>query len=459
MALLIAGTLKRTAGEQNLGALSIATLLAIGVLLLAGYAAKTGVFPALIQKLVFPILCLIGSYSLGLLTAVPTSRSFMTVAQLILVICFFLSMTIIKWDEHSIEMLSWIVSVYVIATFCIWVYAGMPSWFTSYMSHKNSLGGLLFGLLFFLTSGKNVTQGYPKVVLGLLVVISLLLIYHTNSRASWLGLATTLITLVLWKKITKNKIAFFAYFVALLGVIALVTLVYPYLSHAKGIDWYRELVKEYTGASLFSGRDRLWPAIMDAIYSRPVWGHGAGALPSDFIQTTLSSHNIYLQIALQVGVVGLVFFVALLYQLWNIYWLGREDSIVRFSAAFLSGIMIHQMLDISLTQNNLSLGLIFWLILSIGVNRSMLSSNMCPECSRSNPDHRKSPAARFGATPGRSTCASRTGNRRDHLSPPQAEQTEKRTPNIGQCDKCILGSSRQSGSGFVVNAVWRPPVK
>ena len=36
---------------------------------------------------------------------------------------------------------------------------------------------------------------------------------------------------------------------------------------------------------------------------------------------------------------------------------------------------------------------------------------------------------------------------------------KKRTPNIGQCDKCILGSSRQPGSGFVVNAVWRPPVK
>jgi len=35
---------------------------------------------------------------------------------------------------------------------------------------------------------------------------------------------------------------------------------------------------------------------------------------------------------------------------------------------------------------------------------------------------------------------------------------EKWTPNIGQCDKCISKSSRQSGSGFIVNAVRRLPV-
>ena len=38
-------------------------------------------------------------------------------------------------------------------------------------------------------------------------------------------------------------------------------------------------------------------------------------------------------------------------------------------------------------------------------------------------------------------------------------EQEKWTPIIGQRDKCILGSSRQPGSGFVVNAVRRPPVK
>ena len=37
--------------------------------------------------------------------------------------------------------------------------------------------------------------------------------------------------------------------------------------------------------------------------------------------------------------------------------------------------------------------------------------------------------------------------------------TQKWTPKIGQRDKCILGSSRQLGSGFVVHAVRRAPVK
>ena len=38
-------------------------------------------------------------------------------------------------------------------------------------------------------------------------------------------------------------------------------------------------------------------------------------------------------------------------------------------------------------------------------------------------------------------------------------QIEKWTPKIGQPDKCILGSCRQPGSGFIVHAVRRPPVK
>ena len=36
---------------------------------------------------------------------------------------------------------------------------------------------------------------------------------------------------------------------------------------------------------------------------------------------------------------------------------------------------------------------------------------------------------------------------------------EKWTPKIGQRDKCFLGLSCQLGSGFVVHAVRRAPVK
>lgn len=41
----------------------------------------------------------------------------------------------------------------------------------------------------------------------------------------------------------------------------------------------------------------------------------------------------------------------------------------------------------------------------------------------------------------------------------ELNEKEKWTPKIGQHDKCTLGSSRQPGSGLVVHAVRRAPVK
>ena len=42
---------------------------------------------------------------------------------------------------------------------------------------------------------------------------------------------------------------------------------------------------------------------------------------------------------------------------------------------------------------------------------------------------------------------------------PFTSRNQKWTPEIGQADKCIPGSGRQPGSGFVVHVVWRTPVK
>ena len=123
------------------------------------------------------------------------------------------------------------------------------------------------------------------------------------------------------------------------------------------------------GKSLFTGRERLWPFLATLISRHPLLGYGPGALPAAFLDTDRSSHSLYLQISLQSGVFGLVLFLLLMGRIWSFYWVGRDDPIVRLSGAFLTGILVHQTFEVSLTQNELPIGLVQWLILGMGVSQ------------------------------------------------------------------------------------------
>ena len=365
---------------QDFGALSIVSLLMFGVLLLAGYLAKviTPPLPASVNRLFFPALGLIVVYVMGLISGGITSSALTIVSQLSLLMIFFFAMVTIKWSGSALQIFAIGSSVFVFCNLLFWIHAGGPALFSSYMAHKNSLGGFLFGLFFFIFSAFFYSRGPTRFFWYMAIIAGIFLLYATNSRASWLASLVVLTTFFLWSVITKTAIRFKLFFFGIVCLLVVVTLVYPYMARVEELDRFRELVQLYTGSALFTGRDRLWPVLLDIISMHPFIGHGSGALPRDFMPTTLSAHNIYLQIALQVGLLGLFLFIFFFYRLWTLFWEARHDPVVRLSAAYLVGIMIHQLFDISLTQNNMSLGMLQWLILAIGVGRAVGGYNCSP---------------------------------------------------------------------------------
>ena len=62
------------------------------------------------------------------------------------------------------------------------------------------------------------------------------------------------------------------------------------------------------------------------IAKAPVWGHGPGVLPSDFMPLRLSAHNYYLQLALQVGFTGVALLMAALASLYHVALKVRRDG-------------------------------------------------------------------------------------------------------------------------------------
>ena len=120
-----------------------------------------------------------------------------------------------------------------------------------------------------------------------------------------------------------------------------------------------------------SGRDRIWDNLIDVINTKPLLGHGTGVLPLDVAGISLSSHNLYIQTALQNGWIGLALLLLLFYMIWLSYFRSKDLYYTRLSASFFIGIMVYQSFEVVLTQNKMDTALVFWLIISVGISNSI----------------------------------------------------------------------------------------
>jgi len=171
-----------------------------------------------------------------------------------------------------------------------------------------------------------------------------------------------------WGPLTKNKTRFRAGLLTVFSFIAAIIYLYMSLSQFGVSAYLNRMVYDYTGETMVSGRGVLWASLVDVIRERWLVGHGAGALPKDFLAVSLSAHNFYLQTALQVGLMGLLPFLALVWSIWEVLWHGRHAPVVRLSGTFMVGVLVEQTFEVYLTQTNVAIGVAQWVIIAVGVS-------------------------------------------------------------------------------------------
>ena len=86
-------------------------------------------------------------------------------------------------------------------------------------------------------------------------------------------------------------------------------------NHSDAVIWNESyaIIREKS----FSGREDIWLALIELIKQRLLFGYGASASPQQFLPIGLSSHNLYLQIALQSGLTGLALLILLFWNIWK----------------------------------------------------------------------------------------------------------------------------------------------
>ena len=263
-----------------------------------------------------------------------------------------------------------LVFLLVVASYTVWI--GFSLKYSAFFAHANAFGAYNFFIGFFFVALALETRGSETKFWKLAAALALFFVLLSCSRSVWMSTLASMVTYALWPVISRRKALFFSYLLVGFLVVAAIIILLPSELVIESLSPLNELSLQYTGARATSGRERLWPLLLHQASRSILLGHGPGAQPADFFYVReISSHNLYLQILLQVGAVGLGSLALLFYCIWQLFWKGRHDSRVRLCASFFVALLIHQCFEVNLTQNNLAIGLLVWTVVGIGVSRSL----------------------------------------------------------------------------------------
>ena len=310
-----------------------------------------------------PFMAFILSYSLNLIQSFEMN-GIMIVFNLLVYLVIIYLVSKISWDRLQVKTLSYV--------YCMAVpFLYLLTFVAKSILNTNTIGAYMYFLSFFpLLYIADKSRAKRRVYSLLVLAISFLVILATSTRSIMLSAAFGFMTYFLWRFISSRKVLFKGYFLAIVAMLYGVTGIYPYMHRWSSFEFFNNLSLSLTGKRIMSGRNTIWAQLIDLISERPFFGYGSSAVPEDFLTTSLSAHNLYLQIGLQVGILGLVFLVIFFYFIWNSYWENRNEPKVILAASFFVSILIYQAFEVSLTQNQFGIGLLQWLIIAFGLSYS-----------------------------------------------------------------------------------------
>lgn len=285
--------------------------------------------------------------------------------QFISCVLFGLYISTIVWTKYKIKLVYILVTLYISLHFIIWILSGFPQLFTSFYPNSNTFGPYIFLSLYFIFF--KIQQTKFTVIDLLILMATLVLILASDARSILISAIIGLFIFIFWKIISRSKfIATIVYMIAIIIILSMI-FVYPQLPQWQYFHIIEEWMLETFNKSLMSGREEIWIVILELINQKPFFGYGPDAIPAELIYENYSTHNLYLNIAMQSGILGLIIFIVLFYAIFITFVKSKESKTVRLAVAFLFTILVHQFFEITLIQNQLSIGLIQWTIIGIGL--------------------------------------------------------------------------------------------
>ncbi|WP_269051143.1 O-antigen ligase family protein [Sporosarcina sp. G11-34] len=285
--------------------------------------------------------------------------------KVLFIFLFILGSVRINWRIIHVKVFAYLLGAFFTFIFLHWISLDFPSHrFKSIFRNPNYLAILLLLMLYFKVLAIKFGNKISRIIFSPLILLNIILIYNTNSRAVLITIGIILLTWLVLKKFPTFSTYLFPTTI-IFNLLFLFT--YINLPESKIGLFLNEKSIDIFGKNFFSGRQVLWKDMLVQINDKLFFGFGVGTRAGDITEYRLSSHNQYLQLLTEVGLVGLIAFIVLLWSIW-ILLIKKNNFTSNLSASFLIGILVYESFELSLFQNNYSIGLLMWLIMTIGIN-------------------------------------------------------------------------------------------
>lgn len=239
--------------------------------------------------------------------------------------------------------------------------------FSGFLTNPNGFGMWTALMTLILIAGFR--RRGPISILG--IVLGIYLVYISSSRTALGAVLIGLAVVVLPRRILGSR----PFRIGMIPALILMSVAIIYLLAYSDLAHYNAIALDATGKSLLSGRERIWPIVIDEIQEKWLFGLGSSTNLSDISAYTFSVHNTFLQTALQSGVIGLAAMLGLLTFVHSL--IHKTTDNVHFKVIYASfvAVVIIQNYEVTLFQNNLSLSYPFWAVFGLALgHRHYLSS-------------------------------------------------------------------------------------
>lgn len=309
-----------------------------------------------------------------------------------------------------------------LGTLAIWISSGAPLRYAGFASQKNALASfaVVALLLSLLAREIHASCQVIRTISGLTLASSAILLGACSSRSALLLVAIFIAgTIILKPRPTAARV------VLVTTALALVSIVSSYLFlRSSAVDFVAmdETHRSLFGVSVNTGRDQIWSQALQSIRGNVLCGLGVTPRFS-YRDRDVSAHNLYLSVLAEYGVIGLIGLCCFLAAIWKALYRahGPRSAVQIYGMVAFIAFLVRDTFEVSLTQNNLQMGLGAWVVISIAI-----ATTTRPTCVK------KQPLMTYRQTEKNNARRPTVGyvNAKLVLASPEAMTTSERQPSV-----------------------------
>ncbi len=236
------------------------------------------------------------------------------------------------------------------------------------LGNPNVLGGYIAITFPFLLFYPTTSHRYLVLVKGFFIFANVVSIFFSSSRSAILAIGSVIILIVIqafsqffpgqrlatW--VRRQRIVLFMVGISSLLIMALILANQPHHISVRNMLNSLSLTEEKTRTSLWDNQLVIWTEGVKAVIQRPILGYGQEnfevAIPRERRMMVDNAHNVFLEVAVSSGLIGLSIYLAILLFAWQ-----RAKPIIKL---YLLAFLIRSQFN-PLSISDLAL---FWIILS-----------------------------------------------------------------------------------------------